>query len=90
MDKASDKVSDPGSDSVSEVSESEMVDNTETIRAKWMLDGCRTLDEVCERLQEQIWAFRRMQAAGWELTHEILDDYGFMEKRPREPTSLGR
>ena len=46
--------------------------------------------EVCERLQEQIWAFRRMQAAGWELTDEILDDYGFMEKRPREPTSLGR
>lgn len=25
--------------------------------------------------------FRRLQAAGWELTDEVLDDYGFMEKR---------
>ena len=84
MDKASGKVSNPdsNSDSIAEGSESDWVDNTETLRAKWMLDGCRTLDEVCQRLQEQIWAFRRMQAAGWELTDEVLDDYGSMEKRP--------
>ncbi len=81
MEKAPGEVSDADSDSISEVSESEWVDNTETLRAKWMLDGCCSLDEVCERLQEQIWEFRRLQAAGWELTDEVLDDYGFMEKR---------
>ena len=81
MDKAPGEVSDSGGNSISEPSESEWVDNTETLRAKWMLDGCHTLDEVCERLQEQIWEFRRMQADGWELTDEILDDYGFTEKR---------
>ena len=72
---------DPDSNSIGEGSESAWVDNTEPLRAKWMLDGCRTLDEVWERLQDQILAFRRMQAEGWELTDEILDDYGFMEKR---------
>ena len=53
MEKALGEVSDADSDSISQVSESEWVDNTETLRAKWMLDGCCSLDEVCKRLQEQ-------------------------------------
>lgn len=33
-------------------------ENTDTIRAKWMFDGCKTIDEIIEKLEIEKDRFR--------------------------------
>lgn len=54
--------------------------NTETIRAKWMYDGCETIDEIIIRLHEEIAKFLSLKSQGWELIDKIEDDYGHMRR----------
>ena len=56
-------------------------ENTVTIRAKWSYDGAKTIDEIIERLHEQIEHFTQMKAEGWELISEIQDDWGHAKQR---------
>jgi len=60
-------------------SESESEDD-EIIRAKWMFDGCATLDAIIKRLQEHIVYIEELKSEGWQLTGPVEDDYGFMKK----------
>jgi hypothetical protein len=55
-----------------------------TLRAKWMLDGCRTLIEVVQRLQEEMEYIIQLRQDGWELTGAIEDDWGFLKKTKSE------
>ena len=55
-------------------------EDEEMIRAKWMLDGCCTLDEVVQALRSKIREVEEARRQGWELTGRIEDDYGFMRK----------
>ena len=55
------------------------------IRGKWMLDGCRTLDDVVERLGKEIQYIQQLKDDGWELSTTIDDDYGFIERLTRLP-----
>ena len=48
------------------------------IRAKWMLDGCQTLDQVIERLQVQIVAMQQLKRDGYDLSAPVEDDYGHL------------
>lgn len=71
------------SDFESVVTSEEEIDPFETaeiIRAKWIFDGCKTLDEIVERLEGQIERFKQLKANGWELMHEIDDDYGYIKQ----------
>ena len=58
-------------------------ENNMTLRAKWMLDGCRTLYEVVKRLEEEVDYIKELSKDGWELTGAIEDDWGFL-KREKE------
>ena len=55
-------------------------ENHMTIRAKWMLDSCETIDDIVERLHYEIANFLRLKEEGWELTSSIDDDWGFMRR----------
>jgi len=60
--------------------ESDIVSYT-TIRAKWAMDGARTVDEAIIKLYNYIDYLRRLKEDGWELSDAVEDDYGTLEKR---------
>ena len=51
------------------------------IRAKWQMDGAKTLDEAVTKLQRFIEHLEALKNDGWELTAPIDDDYGFIRKQ---------
>lgn len=55
-------------------------DNHFTFRAKWMLDGCSNLEDVINRLEEEIEYIKQLQDDGWELIGTIEDDWGFLRR----------
>lgn len=54
------------------------IENTLTVRAKWILDGASTIDEVIAKLEAEIEHYKRMKAERWELEGTIDDDWGFL------------
>lgn len=56
-------------------------DDEEIIRMKWCADGSKTLDEVIEKLQNQIKYIQALKEDGYELTRVMDDDYGFIKKK---------
>ena len=55
-------------------------ENHMTVRAKWILDSCASIDDIIERLRQEIRYYESLKQTGWELTAPIDDDYGFMRK----------
>ena len=51
------------------------------VRAKWMMDGAKTLAEARECLQAGISWLQSLEDDGWELISEINDDWGFCHKK---------
>ena len=56
-------------------------ENTICIRAKWMFENCKTIDEIIERLKAEITHYEKMKSEGYELIDEVMDDYGFLKKK---------
>jgi hypothetical protein len=50
------------------------------IRAKWCMDGARTLSEASEILESLANSLRQLERDGWQLVEPINDDYGFIRK----------
>jgi hypothetical protein len=62
-------------------SDSEEYDaNVEYIRAKWTYDGARNLNEIIDKLNDQIEYIKKLKEDGWELIAPVNDDYGPMKK----------
>lgn len=61
--------------------EEEDDDDEDIIRMKWIADGSKTLDDVIEKLREQIKFIEGLKEAGWELVREMDDDYGFIKQK---------
>jgi len=57
-------------------------ENSICIRAKWTIDGAKTIDEAIELLNEFIRHLKYLKEEGWELRDEISDDYGHLYKTP--------
>lgn len=55
-------------------------DNDGVVRAKWTMDGARTLSEAAARLERQAADLRQMEEDGWQLTGPVEDDYGFIRR----------
>ena len=55
-------------------------ENNDIIRAKWCIDGCKTLEECAQALEAYAEHMRQLKQEGWELTEEVSDDYGFIHK----------
>lgn len=49
-----------------------------TLRAKWQMDGARTLDEAIDKLHDFIRFLGALRDEGWRLRGPIDDDYGFL------------
>lgn len=58
----------------------EEYDDDIVVRGKWMLDGCSSMDDIIERLQDHIRHYKALRDDGWELTHTIDDDYGHIKQ----------
>lgn len=72
-----------GEEEYAEDEESDWDDeNHSIIRAKWVIDGAKNLDEVIEKYLEEIEFIKRLKADGWELTDAVDDDYGYMKRTP--------
>ena len=54
-----------------------------TIRAKWCMDGARSLSECAEKLRAFAVYLERMQAEGWCMDGAVGDDYGFARMNPK-------
>jgi len=55
-------------------------ENESTIRAKWSMDGARTLPEAAAMLCEKAIDLLDMARDGWELTGPVSDDYGHIRR----------
>lgn len=55
-------------------------DDSEIIRAKWLYDGCESMDDIIKRLEGQIEYIKKLKNDGWELIQPVDDDYGFMRQ----------
>ena len=53
---------------------------SETIRAKWIMDGATTLSEAASKLEAFAKELRKLESQDWQLTQPVQDDYGFVEK----------
>jgi hypothetical protein len=51
------------------------------LRAKWCMDGSKSLDECVSKLEEFIAYIKELKEEGFELREELDDDYGFLYKK---------
>jgi len=58
----------------------------ETIRAKWLMDGSRTLAEAAKCLRDEATRLENLAKEGWKLSDLISDDYGFITCKPKFET----
>jgi hypothetical protein len=60
---------------------------TDTIRAKWTMDGAATLSEAARMLRDFADHLEELEREGWQLIEPVSDDYGDIEKRPKRERS---
>lgn len=81
VDVAADNESETSEITTGEESESFDEENTSIIRAKWMFDGAKTIDECIEKCLKYIEYLKDLKYEGWELESEVNDDYGHIRRR---------
>jgi len=57
-----------------------MVDEDDYLmRARWMMDGATSVEEMAQRLEKKAELLRHMDEEGWELEDdEVQDDYAHL------------
>ncbi len=65
-------------DTTDEDTDEEEIDS---IRMKWCADGSHTLDEVIEKLKNQIAFIQELKEQGYELIQPMMDDWGHIKKQ---------
>lgn len=64
--------------------EEDSYDGEDTIeRGKWIYDGCKTIDEMIQRLINKIEELRRLKEDGWEVEDTVDDDYAFLIQKEK-------
>ena len=58
----------------------ELGDDRDLIRAKWSMDGARTLSEAATKLEAFAQELRDLEESGWQLTEPVADDVGFIQQ----------
>ncbi|MCK6210343.1 hypothetical protein KZX45_07275 [Georgenia sp. EYE_87] len=57
----------------------ELSEGRDIIRAKWSMDGARTLSEAAAKLEAFAQELRDLEESGWQLTEPVADDVGIIE-----------
>lgn len=68
------------SDSYSECDSNDDDDDEVVLRAKWMFDGAKTIDDCIEKCNGFVEWLNKMKHDGWELKDAVNDDWGFLER----------
>lgn len=55
-------------------------DGDDVIRAKWVMDGARTLSEAARKLEAFAVELRELEESGWQLAGPVEDDYGVIRQ----------
>lgn len=63
-------------------------ENHSTIRAKWQMDGAKTLDECIEYLKCFIDYIEELKKQGWYLTEPVRDDWGHIKRDPARAATV--
>jgi len=49
------------------------------MRARWMMDGATTIEEMAQKLEQKAELLRHMDEEGWELKYdEVQNDYAHL------------
>jgi hypothetical protein len=67
-------------ENLDEFVEEEIEDDSEVIRAKWSMDGAKTLKEAAEMLRSFAQYVEDLESDGYQLVDPVSDDYGFYRK----------
>ena len=54
------------------------------IRARWTMDGARTLAEAAQRFHDRAGTLEQLARAGFELEQPVNDDYAFIVRPGQE------
>ena len=57
-------------------------EKTLVIRAKWTMDGAKTIEEAARKMEIYAEWLRNLKAKGWELEGPVEDDYGNLIRKP--------
>jgi hypothetical protein len=82
-DEGNDNEETPTSETPTEEEEEEVI-----IRAKWIMDGAKTIDEAVHKIKGFIVYLESLKEEGWELRQPINDDYGFLYKDAKPAMSV--
>ncbi|GAA4288617.1 hypothetical protein [Georgenia daeguensis] len=58
----------------------ELGEDRDLIRAKWSMDGARTLSDAAAKLEALAQELRDLEESGWQLTEPVADDVGIIEQ----------
>lgn len=56
-------------------------DHDEIVRAKWLMDGAKTLSEAAAMLRGAADSLEQMEAEGRQLRYPVDDDYGYIYQK---------
>ena len=52
----------------------------DVVRARWVMDGARTLSEAARKLEAFADELRELEESGWQLVAAVEDDYGVIRQ----------
>jgi hypothetical protein len=60
--------------------ESEDEESDDVIRARWVMDGARTLEQAARKLEAFAQELRELEESGWQLTSPVENDHGVIRQ----------
>lgn len=55
-------------------------DGDDVVRARWVMDGARTLSEAARKLEAFAEELRELEESGWQLIGAVEDDLGIIRQ----------
>jgi len=52
----------------------------DVVRARWVMDGARTLEQAARKLEAFAQELRELEDSGWQLTAPIENDHGVIRQ----------
>lgn len=62
----------------------------EFVRGKWLFDGAQSIDDMIDRLLDEVERLRRFKRAGYRLVGEVRDDHGALAPPEQQPSRMSR
>ncbi|WP_043498366.1 hypothetical protein [Georgenia sp. SUBG003] len=60
--------------------ESDDDESDDVVRARWVMDGARTLSQAARKLEAFAQELRELEESGWQLTGPVENDHGIIRQ----------